>query len=67
MTIVTNTKGTLMFTWLQRWQERRITRAWLRQGADDRKVLEEHFTYETDESGITIMTPKPRNDERTEP
>ena len=47
-----------MFGWLQRWQERRITRAWLRETAGDRAILEEHFDYKNAGDGVTVMTPK---------
>ena len=43
-------------------QERRITRAWLRESAGDREILEKHFNYTTDGNGVTIMTPKAGDD-----
>lgn len=55
-----------MFAWLQRWQERRITRAWLRETAGDREILEGYFTYADEGSGITVMTPKPDGGEEVD-
>lgn len=52
-----------MFGWLNRWQERRITRAWLRESAGDREILEQHFNYAADGNGTVIMTPKAGSDE----
>lgn len=48
-----------MLNWLYRWQERRIIRAWQRESAGDREVLEEYFDYEDAGNGVTVMTPKP--------
>lgn len=47
-----------MLGWLYRRQERRITRAWLRETAGDREILEQYFDYEDAGNGITVMTPK---------
>jgi hypothetical protein len=52
-----------MFNWLYRWQERRITRAWARETAGDREILEEYFDYEDAGNGVTVMTPKPDSNE----
>jgi hypothetical protein len=44
--------------WLRRWQERRITRAWLRETAGDRRILEGHFDCGDGGDGVTVMRPK---------
>lgn len=48
--------------WLYRWQERRInravTRAWLRETAGDRRILEGHFDYGDAGDGVTVMRPR---------
>ena len=53
--------------WLQRRRERRITRAWIRETAEDREFLEGYFTTDDYGNGITVMTPKAMPARQDEP
>jgi hypothetical protein len=48
----------MMLGWLYRWRERRIMRAWSREAAGDRGILEKYYDYEDAGDGVVVMTPK---------